>query len=98
MMLAILFSLKSMEMLENGLQQHSGASLQSCYSVDANAWCKWALIKLPVTDPRFPGLGGGNLKDEDTNLLFWHFSQKLYEIEKKNGPRGGTHPLHPLDR
>ena len=29
MTLAILFSLKSMETLENGLQPHSGASLQS---------------------------------------------------------------------
>ena len=46
MMLAILFSLKSMETLENGLQTHSGASLQSCCSVDADAWCKRALIDL----------------------------------------------------
>ena len=53
----ILFSLKSVESLENGLQSHSGAtplfsmrtgsqvSLQSCCSVDADAWCKWALIQ-----------------------------------------------------
>ena len=43
-MLAILFSLKSMETLENGLQTHSGASSQSCRSVDADAWCKQALM------------------------------------------------------
>ena len=43
MTLAILLSLKSMEMLENGLQIHSGASSQSCHSVDADAWCKRAL-------------------------------------------------------
>ena len=30
MRLAILLSLKSMEAFENGLQTHSGASLQSC--------------------------------------------------------------------
>ena len=44
MMLAILFSLKSMEMLGNGLQPQSGASSQSCRSVDADAWCKRALM------------------------------------------------------
>ena len=43
MTLAILFSLKSMEILENGLQSHSGALLQSCCSIDADAWCKRAL-------------------------------------------------------
>ena len=32
-----------MKTLENGLQTHSGASLQSCRSVDADAWCKRAL-------------------------------------------------------
>ena len=54
MTLAILFSLKSMETLENGLQPHSGvtplfsmrtesqASSQSCRSIHADAWCKWA--------------------------------------------------------
>ena len=41
--LAILFSLKSMETFENGLQPHSGVSLQSCRSVDTDAWCKRAL-------------------------------------------------------
>ena len=41
MMLAILSSLKSMETLENGLQTHFGASLQSCCNADA--WCKRAL-------------------------------------------------------
>ena len=62
MTLAILFSLKSMELLENRLQPHSGAtplismgtesqaSSQSCHSVDADAWCKWALkVCLHVT-------------------------------------------------
>ena len=55
MMLAILFSLKSVESLENRLQPHSGAtplfsmrtklqaSWQSCRSIDADAQCKWAL-------------------------------------------------------
>ena len=55
MMLAILFSLKTMESLANILQPHSGAtplfsmrtelqaSSQSCRSVDADAWCKRAL-------------------------------------------------------
>ena len=50
-MLAILFSLKSMETLENGLQTHSGASLASCHSVDADAWCKWALRSFFVFVP-----------------------------------------------
>ena len=44
MTLAILFSLKTMETLENGLQTHSEVSSQSCYSIDAEAWCKRALI------------------------------------------------------
>ena len=55
MTLAILFSLKTVESLENGLQTHSGAiplisirtesqaSSQSCRSVDADAWCKRTL-------------------------------------------------------
>ena len=55
MTLAILFSLKSMESLENGLQTQSGAtplismrtesqaSSQRCRRVDADAWCKRAL-------------------------------------------------------
>ena len=43
MTLVILFSLKSMEMLENGLQTHYGALSQSCCSFDADAWCKRAL-------------------------------------------------------
>ena len=42
--LAIMFSLKSMETFENGLQTHSGASLQSCRSIDPDVWCKRALI------------------------------------------------------
>ena len=40
MTLVILFSLKSMETLENGLQTHYGALSQSCCSVNADAWCK----------------------------------------------------------
>ena len=54
MTLAILFSLKTMESLENGLQPQSGvtplfsnrteslASSQSCQSIDTDAWCKRA--------------------------------------------------------
>ena len=54
-MLVILFSLKTVESLENGLQPQSGetpffsinteslASSQSCRSIDVDAWCKWAL-------------------------------------------------------
>ena len=34
-----------MEMFKYGLQTHSGASSQSCHSVDADAWCKWALTE-----------------------------------------------------
>ena len=53
--LAILFSLTTMESLENGLQSNSGVaplfsmtavslmSLQSCHSVDSDAQCKRAL-------------------------------------------------------
>ena len=55
MTLAILFSLKTMELLENRLQPHSGVtplfsirteslvSSQSCRCIDADAWCKRAL-------------------------------------------------------
>ena len=55
MMIAIMFSLKTMELLENWLQPHSGvtplfslrtvslASSQSCWSVDTDAWYKWGL-------------------------------------------------------
>ena len=35
----------SMEMFENGLQTNSGASPQSCRSVDADVWCKRVLTK-----------------------------------------------------
>ena len=57
MMLAILFSLKTMESLENGLQPHSGATplfsmrtvllalSQRCCIIDADARCKWALTR-----------------------------------------------------
>ena len=60
MMLAILFSFKSMELLENGLQFHSGTtplfsmidvslpSLQSCCRIDADAWCKETLTLFNV--------------------------------------------------
>ena len=56
MMLAILFSLKTMELLQNEVATHfqvtsmfsirteSLASLQSCCSVDDDAWCKVALV------------------------------------------------------
>ena len=50
MMLAILFSIKTMELLENLEQlycfqweQNQLASSQNCHSVDADAWCKQAL-------------------------------------------------------
>ena len=42
-LLAILFTLKSMEMLGNGLQSHSRASSLNCHGVDADTWCKRAL-------------------------------------------------------
>ena len=59
-MLAILFYLKTMKSLENGLQPQSEAtplfsmrteslaSSQSCHSVDTDAWCKWAFTHLPL--------------------------------------------------
>ena len=55
MTLAILFSLKTMESLQNGVATHfqatplfsmkteSQASSQRCRSIDADAWCKRAL-------------------------------------------------------
>ena len=55
MTLAILFSLKTMELLQNGvttyfqviplisMRTESQASSQSCRSIDADAWCKRAL-------------------------------------------------------
>ena len=58
MTLAILFSFKEMVSLQNGLATHFRAtslfsmrtvlvaSLQSCYGVDAGAWCKWALNRV----------------------------------------------------
>ena len=56
MIVAILFSLKSMETLENGLQPHSGASSLSCRNADADDWRKRAFIArirkkfcLPIT-------------------------------------------------
>ena len=61
--LAILFSLKTVESLENRLQTHFGAtplfsmrtvllsSSQSCRSVDADAWCKWALSVRIIRSP-----------------------------------------------
>ena len=62
MTLAILFSLKTMESLENGLQPNSGVTLlfstrrvllvasQSCRSVDPDSWCKRALAAWRFTD------------------------------------------------
>ena len=59
MTLAILFSLKTMKSLQNGAATHFQASplismrtelqasLQSCRSVDADAWCKRALSTVP---------------------------------------------------
>ena len=64
MTLAILCSLKSVESLENTLQPHSGgtplfsmktesrATSQGCRSVDADAWCKWALIRYVLPPSR----------------------------------------------
>ena len=61
MMLTRLFSLKTMESLENGLQLHSGAtplfsmrtillaSSQSCRSIHTDAWCKGALNVNTIT-------------------------------------------------
>ena len=55
MTLAILFSLKTMESLQNGvatyfqliplisMRTESQALSLSCRSVDADAWCKWSL-------------------------------------------------------
>ena len=55
---AILFSLKTMELLENRLKSHSNAtplfsmtvvslaSSQDCRSVDSDAWCKQAITML----------------------------------------------------
>ena len=55
---SILFSLKTMESLQNEIVTHFSAtplfsirtvtlaSSQSCRSVDANAWCKWALRRI----------------------------------------------------
>ena len=48
MMLAILFSLKSMETLENGLQTHSGASLQSCTTTLHFIWSNIADASLTL--------------------------------------------------
>ena len=54
--LVILFSLKTKESLEKGLQPHlfsmrteSLASSQSCRTIKADAWCKWALRKTHVS-------------------------------------------------
>ena len=65
MMLAILFSVKTMELLENGLQPYSGVtplfsmriesklSLQSCWRLDADAWCKRTLTDSRTDSFRF---------------------------------------------
>ena len=58
MMLAILFLLKTVKSLENGLQTYSGAtplfsirteslaSSQSYRTIDTDAWCKWSLSRV----------------------------------------------------
>ena len=59
MMLAILLSLKIMELLQNGLQPYSGAtpliSMRTLWlvlilmlGVDTDAWCRWTLSVLVV--------------------------------------------------
>ena len=61
MMLAILLVLKTMDLLENGLQPHSGvtpsfsmrtlllATTRSCRSIDPDVQCKRALMKHTFT-------------------------------------------------
>ena len=69
-----------MESLENRLQPHSGvtppfsmrtelqASLQSCRSVDADAWRKWALI---VGSALHDILGVSNYEKSKTKTWVW---------------------------
>ena len=59
-MLAILYSLKTMESLQNGIETNfkgtplfsmrteSLASLKSCCSIDVDAWCKRALTAVKI--------------------------------------------------
>ena len=59
-MLAILYSLKTMEWLQNGIETdfkgtplfsmrtESLASLESCCSIDVDAWCKRALTAVKI--------------------------------------------------
>ena len=70
MTLAILLSLKSMETLENGLQTHSGASLQSCTAAFDFIWSDIAdaSLTLGINEPllwhttmSFPIIGDGNI-------------------------------------
>ena len=67
--LAILFSLTTMELLENDLQSHSGetplflmrteplALLQRCHSIDADASCKQARILQTKSSKGFHPVG-----------------------------------------
>ena len=77
MTLAILFSLKMMESLENGLQPQSGviplflittellASPQSCHNIEADAWCKRALNGLNCFKHIQPVIPIGTLLNND---------------------------------
>ena len=51
----------------------------------------WSLTQEQWWIQDFPKLGA-NLKGEGTNLLFWHFSQKLQDIFLNWTKKG---PLHP---
>ena len=55
MILVILLSLKSMEMLENGLQTHSGVALQSCTAALHFIWSDIAdaSLTLDVNGPLY---------------------------------------------
>ena len=95
-MLVILFSLKTMESLKNGLQSHSEvtslfsmtavslASLWSCRSIDADIWCKRAL----------KARGDGDNKLISRSEILMHGSQG--SIEKRRIPVlvtvGSTNP------
>ena len=72
MTLVILFSLKSIEMLKSGLQTKSGASSQSCCSIEANAWWK-RVLKMLI----------GSIETK-CNLIWWkirfHPCQILWDL------------------
>ena len=64
--------LKSMETLENGLQPHSGASLQSCCSVDADAWWKQALNPWQVSsEVQNRDISGSTRRTDDLQMFFF---------------------------